>query len=125
MVNLFVCLSLGLILILLAGFVAFDRLVKVQYGTHNQDWLTDHKPDGLLWRPPGRSHFYRMNWSGSLCLFLWLFRTPPWVKQDQVAGRHLRQFRVCILVWNMGYVLMWVWSLGHPELLRWLNKRAV
>lgn len=116
MISIFLCLGLGLVFTLVAGFVAFDQLVRVQHEDHYQDWLADHKPDGLFWRQPGHSLLHRMNWSGSLCLLAWLFSTPDWVKQDEVAGRHLRRFRFCILVWNIGFLLLWLWSLGHPEL---------
>jgi hypothetical protein len=107
---------LGVILIF--GFVTFDQLVRLQYAAHYQAWIEDHQPDGFLWRPPGRSWFYRMNYSGSLCFLLWLFVTPQWVKQDDTAERHLRQLRICILVWNIGFVLIWLWGMGHSELLR-------
>ncbi len=129
MVSLVVCLGLGLVFTLLTGFVAFDQLVRLQYTSHRQAWIEDSQPTGFLWNPPGRSiwlHlFYRTNYSGSLCFYSWVFNTPQWVKQDKVAGRHLRRMRICFLVWIIGFLLMWLWSLGHPELFRWLNKRAV
>ena len=130
MVSLEICLGLGLALTLLTGFVSFDQLVRVQYTVHYQDWLMDHKPDGFLWRPPGHSiwnRFFwdRMNWSGYWCFHTWMFRTPQWSKLDKVAGRHLWLMRTCVLVWNVGFLLMFLWSLKHPELFRWLNKPAV
>lgn len=129
MVSLVVCLGIGLVFTLLTGFVAFDQLVRLQCTTHRQAWIEDGQPTGFLWNPPGRRiwHrlFYRMNHNGSLCFYSWVFNTPQWVKQDKVARRHLRRMRICFLVWIIGFLWMWLWGLGHPELFRWLNKRAV
>lgn len=110
-----VVIYLGLFSSLIFGFITFDQIVRVQHANYYQAWIEDGKPDGFFWRPPGRNVFQRMNWSGTLCVLKWLFITPNWVKQEDLSGRHLRQFRICILVWDMGVVLVSLW---HPELFR-------
>jgi len=42
---------LPLVLVLLYGFVLFDRLLRPEYETHRQSWEADGRPSGFFWRP--------------------------------------------------------------------------
>jgi hypothetical protein len=43
---------LALMGILIYAFFNFDRLVKIEYQRHNEDWIKDGKPIGFFWRAP-------------------------------------------------------------------------
>jgi hypothetical protein len=92
--------------VLLAGCVALftvDRLVRLQYAFHRQAWEADGKPNGMLFRPP-ESEGMSSSWALQRCLFVWSFKSPEWMRQDQKALRLVLLMRVSLLIFNGGVV---------------------
>ncbi|MBV9848864.1 MAG: hypothetical protein JO250_04170 [Armatimonadetes bacterium] len=95
-------------LVLIAAFVSFDRLVQIEYDQYYAQWSADGKPAGFFWRPSGVSYPDGSDAPSPVgrlvCGLLWLFTTPKWVRGNAMAARRLRQFRLCVLVWNVGFL---------------------
>jgi hypothetical protein len=94
-----------LVILLVYGFISFDRLLRIEHD-HNYDaWDKDGRPLGFFWWTR------ECSWIGSSVArnrlsFRWLFRTPSWVSQSPTSVRALRHFRLAVLIWNVG-VLLW------------------
>ena len=99
--------------VLLVGFVSLftvDLLVRVQYASHRQVWEADGKPNGMLFRPP-ESEGMSSSWALQRCMFVWLFKTPEWMRQDPKALRLVFWMRISALIFNGGvlaYLLYYV-----------------
>jgi hypothetical protein len=80
---------------LLAGLLAFvdawivTRLVRLEYMDYKTHWEADGEPHGFFWVPSKwglwvshRHHraLIRVSW-------LWIFKTPYWMKNDPTATR--------------------------------------
>lgn len=95
---------LALIVLLFFALITFDSLVRIEYRRHNQEWINDGKPKGFFGQPPGTPLF-----GGSLATqklsFLWLFKSPHWIKSDTEAHIHLRRLRRLVLIFNAGAIL--------------------
>jgi len=90
--------------VLLYGFVAFDRLLRIEYKENRSTWEIDGKPVGFFWGPRECSWIRSGTARGRLS-FIWLFRTPPWVSHSFTAVKALRHFRLAVLIWNVGVLL--------------------
>jgi hypothetical protein len=107
---------LFLVPLLLACFLAFDRVVRRQYASHRSAWESDGRPRGFFWRPAEatvvRSYFAQQRLS-----LTWLFSTPHWARQDPSASRSLKSLRRLVLAWNVSMVVaaavVWFW--GVPQ----------
>jgi hypothetical protein len=81
--------------LLIADFLVTDRLLRLEYFAARQEWNDDGKPHGYFWIPaeaktsggwfarPGSSRALRK------VAFIWIFKTPAWVSQLEVARRLL------------------------------------
>ena len=99
---------LPLALVLLYGFVLFDRLLRAEYETRRQTWEADGRPRGFFWHPVENSPFDLLGQLARVRLSLvWLFRTPAWITESPSHRVSLRRHRVAVLVWNVG-VLVWM-----------------
>jgi hypothetical protein len=95
-----------LIPILIFAFITFDNLIKLEHEDFHKQWLRDKQPIGMFWRPENyRASFGNRNASQKHML-IWLFKTPNWIEESDVASILLRRFRVLVLIWNLG-VLLW------------------
>lgn len=83
----------------IAGFIVYDRLIRLEYGSYQLDWERDGRPGGIFWSPPGAVR------QGAPFL-LWMFKTPEWARDNQQARRLLRVLRLLVLIWNVGVVLL-------------------
>jgi len=103
------------VLLLLACFMAFDRLVRLEYASHRSAWESDGSPRGFFWSPVEattlRGYVARQRLS-----LVWLFSTPQWVRQDPGASRLLRRLRGLVLAWNLGIIaaVAVMWLRGVP-----------
>ena len=105
---------LPLVIVLLYGFISFDRLLRLEHDQNYAAWDQDGRPAGFFWRTR------ECSWISSYVArnrlsFRWLFRTPAWISDSPACARALRQFRLAVLVWNTGVVLWAViyFSVSH------------
>jgi hypothetical protein len=104
---------LFLLPLLLACFVAFDRLVRLEYASHRPAWEADGKPRGFFWCP-AEATIFRSYFAQQRLSLTWLFSTPHWARQDAAAPRLLRRLRGLILAWNVAMLIVaisvWLWG---------------
>lgn len=93
-----------------AALSVSDRLIRLEYASHREDWERDGRPWGPYWRPPGIGTLeqqWRFRHVGHMLasqerLYGWLFKTPDWIRQDREALRLIFKLRVLMLVLPMG-----------------------
>ena len=106
---------IGLTCILFGSFITFDQLIRLEYNSYRSQWEKDGKPRGFFWFPrefwksqnigwfnKWKSQ-YASNWTMQRSHFIWLFSTPKWMKQDELAQKLVKRFRVLVLLWNLGF----------------------
>jgi hypothetical protein len=95
---------------LIGAFLTYDALIRREYHDYNDQWITDGRPKGFFWRAPDwgktRPEVKGILRSGSLWM-IWLFTTPGWAKQDAGVIKLLWQYRILILIWNVGMLMLW------------------
>ncbi len=96
-----------LVPVLLYGFWMFDQLVRLEYTDYRTQWEEDGGPHGFFWVPreaKGGASSIKVNssFARQRCNFVWLFKTPLWMAQDERALSLLSRFRVMVAVWNIG-----------------------
>ena len=103
-----------LVPLLLACFMAFDRLVRFEYASHRSAWESDGRPRGFFWSPVEAATF-RSYFAQQRLSFTWLFSTPHWMRQDPTALRLLKWLRGLVLAWNVAIIgaaaIVWLWGL--------------
>jgi hypothetical protein len=103
-----------LVMVLLYGFVLFDRLLRAEYEGHRQIWEADGRPRGFFWRPAESSSFDILSQVARLRLnFAWLFRTPSWIAESPLYKVSLRKHRLAVLIWNVGVLVWFVFFLRY------------
>lgn len=108
-----IVMLLVLVPLLLACFLTFDRIVRLEYASHRSVWESDGRPRGFFWYPAEitafRSYFAQQRLS-----LIWLFSTPHWARQDPSASRSLKYLRCLVLAWHAWLVaaaaIVWLWA---------------
>jgi len=96
--------------VLIGAFVAFDKLVRLEYSSYRRAWEADGKPHGFFWVPTESKSMagFMVSFGSSMAFqrraFSWLFVTPEWMKTDKRALRLVFWLRVLVLAWNLGIV---------------------
>jgi len=98
---------LALMGILLYAFFNFDRLVKIEYQRHNEDWIKDGKPRGFFWRAP-ESSWIRSSFAMQRLSMQWLFKTPDWINNDPEATNYLKKLRRLVLIFNISIIVWFI-----------------
>ena len=99
-----------LIPVVIAAFIVFDKLVRLQYSSYRRNWESDGKPRGIFWVPaeakPGSGWLsdFGSTFALNRCMFGWLFFTPEWMRRDERALRLVFWLRVLVVTWNLGIV---------------------
>jgi len=105
---------LFLVPLLLACFMAFDRLVRLEYASHRPAWEADGRPRGFFWCPVEATAF-RSYFAQQRLSLTWLFSTPHWARQDASASRLLKRLRRLVLAWNLAILFaaasVWLWGI--------------
>lgn len=102
--------------ILIADFVTFDQLVKLEYRSYRKNWEADGQPHGFFWVPAeakrlgGLAVSLRSSISSNLCSYTWLFSTPSWVKGDEEATHLLYRLRILTIIWNAAILLIMLYQ---------------
>jgi hypothetical protein len=97
----------------------YDRLVEIFYLSHRDEWEKADRPFGMWWRPPGNvlvePYWYGSKLTGTKFLYLWFFKTPKWVANDDDARQAIAHFRSCFVVWAISFatmvVIIFLWCL--------------
>jgi len=100
--------GLAMILIVPMGIYAFvliDKLIKRLYEVFNDEWCHLGKPSGLFYFPPNSRNFQSMI-SLQINMFIWVFKTPKWIKDDAISLSMLKKIRWVILVANIGIIVL-------------------
>lgn len=98
----FIVLGCILVGILFSAFVAFDVLIKLMYHAHKSEWEAAGRPTAMFWRPEEVGRFsLRSDFAMKRLQFLWLFKTPEWIKRDPSARKWLWWLRTAVAVWNL------------------------
>lgn len=77
--------------VLLAAFLVFDRLVRLEYRSYRRNWDADGQPHGFFWVPPEVKRFggwavsLRSDFASKRCSHVWLFSTPDWIRKGEEA----------------------------------------
>jgi hypothetical protein len=100
-----ICTGTFLIVLFLPLFF-LSQLLKIQYDDFHEQWEKDGRPNGMpFWFPIKELQ------DGSLLGFrsypwfmgyLWLFKTPDWVKGHQTATKTLRYYRIVSYIIYIG-----------------------
>lgn len=100
-------ITLSLLLPALFGaFSTFNKLVRIEREQFRQQWMRDGQP--REWFQKRSTHQSRDGGLAKyICSWVWLFRTPYWVRASEPASRLIWRYRLSLLVWNMGIVL-WI-----------------
>jgi hypothetical protein len=105
---LFPAIFLSFFPVLIAVFVVFDQLVRLEYSAYRKHWEADGKPQGYFWVPTeskaANGWLVRSrSWPArNRRTFDWLFSTPEWMRGDEKARRLVFWLRVSMLTWSVG-----------------------
>lgn len=77
---------LGWLLWILDAWIV-TRLVRLEYTDYRREWERDGEPQGFFWVPPetGLWVSHRRYHALMKLFWLWIFKTPEWVKTDPTA----------------------------------------
>lgn len=95
--------GIGMMLIVpmgIYGFMMIDKLIKQMYISHNAEWIKVGKPSGMFYYPPEARNLQSMI-SMQLNVFVWVFKTPKWVKGDETSSSYLKKLRVSLAIANL------------------------
>jgi hypothetical protein len=87
------------------AMVTFNRLVRHLAATHPTAWQEAGRPlrfYEFAWGPGTLTRSFAAQKASAL----WLFRTPKWAQEDEVALRLLRRYRFVVAAWNIGVILV-------------------
>jgi len=100
---------MGLVL-LISSFLAFDRLIGLEYNLHREQWERDGQPLGYFWISPPRgqlfSSFYnqlKRQFARDKLSRKWLLSKPEWTRDDSKAVRLLQIYRLITIAWFIFY----------------------
>lgn len=96
---------MALVGVLIASFYFLDRLIRYQYAFHREAWERDGRPTSAFFRPP-ESIWFRSDMAAQRCALGWPLYTPAWVRADPVAKALHSRLRWCVLIWNVGFILV-------------------
>jgi hypothetical protein len=96
-----------LLFVLIAVFLTFDQLVRLEYSSYRTNWEKDGGPAGFFWTSPEHRTFrgrLTRSLTRSRVSLTWLFTTPEWIQVDEQARRLVRRLRILVLIWNVGII---------------------
>lgn len=89
-----------------------DRLVRLEYDAHREEWEKDGRPIGTFFTPP-EAKMLTSRFAFYFCKIGWMLSTPEWIREDPTAIRLLRRFRLSIVAAEAGFIFLvyLVWRL--------------
>ncbi len=94
-----------LVAVLLSSFYFLDRLVRHEYSFHRQAWERDGRPFTPFARPR-ETTWFGSGFALQRCALSWPLYTPQWIRSDSAAKALHTRLRWCVLVWNVGFILL-------------------
>lgn len=98
----FFAFLLLILTILLPALALFDGLIEHEYEWQRDAWEADGRPGGYIWRPPGS----RVSMNTTALFLIWLFRSPPWVRESRSCQRSVFWMRILMSLWLLGLLLI-------------------
>ena len=101
--NVLAYFAIGMMIILpmaIYGFILIDKLIKQMYYSHNEEWVKVGKPSGMFYYPPEARSLQSMI-SMQLNIFVWVFKTPKWIKGDETSSSYLKKLRFILAIANL------------------------
>jgi len=108
--NVLTYFGIGMIVIVPIGFYGFimiDKLIKHMYNSHNEEWTKVGKPSGLFYYPPEARNLQSMI-SMQLNIFIWVFKTPEWTKNDVLSLSYLKKLRISLAIANLSLLGLFI-----------------
>ena len=90
------------------GFFLIDKIVKHLYESYRSEWVRAGKPCGMFFYPEKTRNINSML-AMQKNAFIWLFRTPFWMKSDMVLLSYLKKLRYSVIISNLGMLLLFVY----------------
>jgi hypothetical protein len=90
--------------VVIAAFIVFDQLVRLEYSSYRKNWEADGQPHGFFWVPAeaksagGWLVGFGSSFAMQRCTFGWLFSTPEWMRRDEKALRLVFWLRILFRV---------------------------
>lgn len=81
-----------LITLVFLSFIFYDLIIRRQYNEHNNSWIKDGKPIGMVFFPKGSFHIFASFRRGRNMSKI-LLQTPYWMEYDKKAKRLLILYR--------------------------------
>ena len=101
--GIFTYFGIGIIVIIpiaIYGFMLIDKIIKQMYESYNEEWVKVGKPSGMFYYPPEARNIQSMI-SMQLNIFVWLFKTPEWIKSDITLLSNLKRLRLSLAIANL------------------------
>lgn len=101
--NILIYFGIGMMIIVpigIYGFMMIDKLIKQMYNSHNEEWIKVGKPSGMFYYPPEARNLQSMI-SMQSNVFVWIFKTPKWIKGDEAPSSYLKKLRVSLAIANL------------------------
>lgn len=108
---LIITILLLLVTVLVWAFVSFFKLVTIEHQEFPNEWEKDGQPFGIYLNGFRTHSYFRSGLAGQWRMWVWLFRTPKWVRMSEQASTLLWQYRALVLIWNLGLIL-WLLAVG-------------
>ena len=78
--------------------LSLSRLVRAEHDLHYDAWLADGRPQFVT----RRERFgLGSHWALLRVSFVWVFRTPTWIRSSPDHIRRLRLLRLFVAAWNV------------------------
>jgi hypothetical protein len=88
-----ICVGILLVVLVLPYFL-LSRLLKIEHDDFHGQWEKDGRPHGMpFWFPLEELHSLSFRSYPWFVGYLWLFKTPDWVRGHQAASRLLKYYR--------------------------------
>lgn len=98
----------------IAVFIHFDRLLRIQYSKHKQEWEREGCAIGFFWVPPG-AKAWSGGWVRSEVISAWSSSRPGWVDADEEARHAYARFKrlskfanTASFIWLAIFALIWL-----------------
>jgi len=109
-------LVLLLLPFLIGAFITFNQIIKVQYKENKNEWEASGRPCGFFWKPK------EIKWpqgyiARNRLAFIWLFKTPDWIKNNDRIKKDLSRLRLLVLIWNLGIIALLIILLINTKTL--------
>lgn len=94
---------------LLSAFLIFDRIVKFQFESYQDEWEKSGKPDGFF-LSIGDSSFLTSSLSRNVRLLSWTFASDEWMKKEPSIIKKVWLMRSSVYVFWLVWVVLVIFN---------------